>query len=137
MEFVDGSDLGRLGIGQRLGAKRFDRWVRRFGFGKPTGVDLPGEEGGIVLRERAPKLAELMDDAREDVRLRHPDGVLVSALTGEGLEELGFVRSSAGAFSLTPKVLTLGMSYFGALGLWEIARPHLEALVRQSGVSLP
>jgi GTP-binding protein HflX len=26
---------------------------------------------------------------REDVRLRHPDGVLVSALTGEGLEELG------------------------------------------------
>ena len=31
------------------GAKGFDRWVRRFGFGKPTGVDLPGEEQGIVL----------------------------------------------------------------------------------------
>ena len=30
-------------------AKRFDHWVRRFGFGKPTGVDLPGEQTGIVL----------------------------------------------------------------------------------------
>jgi GTP-binding protein HflX len=34
--------------------------------------------------------ADALDaDAREDVLLRHPDGVLVSALTGEGLEELG------------------------------------------------
>jgi GTPase len=34
--------------------------------------------------------ADALDDAaREDVRLRHPGGVLVSALTGEGLEELG------------------------------------------------
>ena len=32
-----------------LGAAHFDQWVRRFGFGKPTGIDLPGEEQGIVL----------------------------------------------------------------------------------------
>jgi IclR family transcriptional regulator, pca regulon regulatory protein len=51
------------------------------------------------------------------------------------LEELGFVRSSAGAFALTPKVLTLGMAYVGALGLWEIARPHLESLVARTGES--
>ncbi len=51
------------------------------------------------------------------------------------LEELGFVRSSGGAFSLTPKVLTLGMAYIGALGLWDIARPHLEALVARTGES--
>lgn len=51
------------------------------------------------------------------------------------LEELGFVRSTDGTFELTPKVLTLGMAYFGALGLWEIARPHLEALVRRTGES--
>jgi cell division protein FtsI/penicillin-binding protein 2 len=37
-------------IGQRLGGRRFDRWVRRFGFGRSTGVDLPGEERGLVLR---------------------------------------------------------------------------------------
>jgi IclR family pca regulon transcriptional regulator len=51
------------------------------------------------------------------------------------LEELGFVRSTDGTFELTPKVLTLGLSYFGALGLWEIARPHLETLVRRTGES--
>src|SRR3954466_3405880 len=49
------------------------------------------------------------------------------------LEELGFVRSSGGAFQLTPKVLTLGMAYVGSLGLWDIARPHLEALVARTG----
>ena len=51
------------------------------------------------------------------------------------LEELGFVRSSGGAFRLTPKVLTLGMAYVGSLGLWEIARPHLETLVARTGES--
>ncbi|MBN1092947.1 helix-turn-helix domain-containing protein [Blastococcus sp. TML/M2B] len=51
------------------------------------------------------------------------------------LEELGFVRVTGGAFALTPKVLTLGMAYVGALGLWDIARPHLEALVARTGES--
>src|SRR3954453_9853547 len=51
------------------------------------------------------------------------------------LEELGFVRSSAGVFELTPKVLTLGTAYVASLGLWDIARPHLEALVARTGES--
>jgi cell division protein FtsI/penicillin-binding protein 2 len=47
---AESSNVGSVMIGLTLGAKRFDKWVRRFGFGRPTGVDLPGEEGGIVLR---------------------------------------------------------------------------------------
>ena len=43
------SNVGAIMIGQRLGAERFDYWVRRFGFGSPTGIDLAGEESGIVL----------------------------------------------------------------------------------------
>jgi cell division protein FtsI/penicillin-binding protein 2 len=43
------SNIGAVLIGQRVGAKSFDSWIHKFGFGKPTGVDLPGEEGGIVL----------------------------------------------------------------------------------------
>ena len=43
------SNVGAIKIGLGLGRKRFDKWVRRFGFGKPTGTDLPGEEAGIVL----------------------------------------------------------------------------------------
>ncbi len=44
------SNVGSVMIGLRLGATRFDRWVRRFGFGRPTGIELPGEQRGIVLR---------------------------------------------------------------------------------------
>lgn len=44
------SNVGSILIGQRLGKVEFDRWVRKFGFGTPTGVDLPGEERGIVPR---------------------------------------------------------------------------------------
>jgi cell division protein FtsI/penicillin-binding protein 2 len=43
------SNIGADLIGQRLGATRFDYWVHRFGFGAPTGVDLPGEANGYVL----------------------------------------------------------------------------------------
>jgi cell division protein FtsI/penicillin-binding protein 2 len=43
------SNVGAITIGLRLGKTRFDHWVRTFGFGRPTGVDLPGEERGIVL----------------------------------------------------------------------------------------
>jgi cell division protein FtsI/penicillin-binding protein 2 len=43
------SNVGAITIGLRLGAKDFDKWVRRFGFGQQTGIDLPGEEQGIVL----------------------------------------------------------------------------------------
>jgi IclR family transcriptional regulator, pca regulon regulatory protein len=51
------------------------------------------------------------------------------------LEELGFVTGTGGVFRLTPKVLTLGMAYVGSLGLWDLARPHLEALVARTGES--
>jgi cell division protein FtsI/penicillin-binding protein 2 len=43
------SNVGAVKIGMRLGDRRFDNWVHRFGFGKPTGIELPGEESGIVL----------------------------------------------------------------------------------------
>jgi penicillin-binding protein 2 len=31
-----------------MGIKRFDEWMRRYGFGQPTGIDLMGENTGIV-----------------------------------------------------------------------------------------
>ena len=51
------------------------------------------------------------------------------------LDALGYVRADAGAFALTPRVLELGMTYVQSLGLWDVARPHLEALVRRTGES--
>jgi IclR family pca regulon transcriptional regulator len=51
------------------------------------------------------------------------------------LRELGYVRTEDGFFSLTPQVLRLGVAYASALGLWDIARPHLRDLVAQTGES--
>jgi cell division protein FtsI (penicillin-binding protein 3)/stage V sporulation protein D (sporulation-specific penicillin-binding protein) len=42
------SNIGAVEIGERLGPARFHYWTQRFGFGAPTGIDLPGEELGIV-----------------------------------------------------------------------------------------
>ena len=42
------SNVGTVTIGLKLGTEKFDAWVRRFGFSEPTGIDLPGEEAGIV-----------------------------------------------------------------------------------------
>ena len=44
------SNVGSVMIGLKLGARKFDRWVHRFGFGRPTGIELPGEQQGIVPR---------------------------------------------------------------------------------------
>lgn len=43
------SNIGADEIGAKLGPTRFDYWTRRFGFGTSTGVNLPGEDGGIIL----------------------------------------------------------------------------------------
>jgi cell division protein FtsI/penicillin-binding protein 2 len=43
------SNIGADEIGMKVGVNRFDYWVHRFGFGSPTGIDLPGEARGIVL----------------------------------------------------------------------------------------
>jgi cell division protein FtsI (penicillin-binding protein 3) len=43
------SNVGTVTIAQRLGGERLAKWIDRFGFGKPTGVDSPGESRGAVL----------------------------------------------------------------------------------------
>jgi cell division protein FtsI (penicillin-binding protein 3) len=43
------SNVGAIEIGKVEGPERFDSWVRQFGFGRPTGVELAGEEMGKVL----------------------------------------------------------------------------------------
>jgi cell division protein FtsI (penicillin-binding protein 3) len=42
------SDVGAIKLGMRLGEERFYKYIRAFGFGSPTGVDLPGEARGIA-----------------------------------------------------------------------------------------
>ena len=42
------SDVGVARVAQRLGRDNFSRYMRHFGFGVPTGVELPGESGGLL-----------------------------------------------------------------------------------------
>jgi cell division protein FtsI (penicillin-binding protein 3) len=44
------SDVGAIKIALRLGAPKFYDYIRAFGFGQATGVDMPGESKGILRR---------------------------------------------------------------------------------------
>ncbi|HXT23610.1 MAG TPA: penicillin-binding protein [Candidatus Eisenbacteria bacterium] len=44
------SDVGAIKIALRLGAPKFYEYIRGFGFGQQTGVDLPGESKGILRK---------------------------------------------------------------------------------------
>lgn len=45
---VKSSNVGAIKVGLKLGAERMGLYIRRFGFGRPTSPDFPGESPGIV-----------------------------------------------------------------------------------------
>jgi cell division protein FtsI/penicillin-binding protein 2 len=42
------SNVGAVTIGLEVGAKNFSKWIDRFCFGSPTGIQFPNEQQGIV-----------------------------------------------------------------------------------------
>jgi len=42
------SNVGTVTLAQMLGRGQVESWIGRFGFGKPTGVDAPGEAQGLL-----------------------------------------------------------------------------------------
>jgi cell division protein FtsI (penicillin-binding protein 3) len=42
------SNVGTIKLGLRVGDERFASYIHRLGFGRPTNIDLPGEERGIT-----------------------------------------------------------------------------------------
>jgi IclR family transcriptional regulator, pca regulon regulatory protein len=51
------------------------------------------------------------------------------------LQELGYVRADGPGFALTPRVLDLGVAYVRSMGLWDVARPHMERLSQRTNES--
>ncbi|MEW6275383.1 MAG: stage V sporulation protein D [Bacillota bacterium] len=43
---------GFVEVGLRVGVPKFYQYVQAFGFGRPTGIDLPGEAAGILIPEK-------------------------------------------------------------------------------------
>jgi cell division protein FtsI (penicillin-binding protein 3) len=48
MAVAKSSDVGMIRVAQRIGRDNFNRYMRDFGFGAPTGIDLPGESTGLL-----------------------------------------------------------------------------------------
>lgn len=45
---ANSSDVGAIKVALRLGDERFDHYIRAFGFGSQTGIELPGETRGLT-----------------------------------------------------------------------------------------
>jgi len=45
---AESSDVGSIKIALRLGEDRYYKYIRAFGFGQPTGIELPGETRGMT-----------------------------------------------------------------------------------------
>jgi cell division protein FtsI/penicillin-binding protein 2 len=48
----ESSNIGTAKVADKLGKERLYAYIKRFNFGKPTGIDLPGEASGIMREAR-------------------------------------------------------------------------------------
>jgi cell division protein FtsI (penicillin-binding protein 3) len=67
---IKSSNVGAIKVGLTLGAERMSLYVRRFGFGRPSSPDFPGESPGIVW-----EASKLNDSALASVSMGYQVGV--------------------------------------------------------------
>jgi cell division protein FtsI/penicillin-binding protein 2 len=133
------SNVGTVRIGLRLTSTRFDHWVRRFGFGKPTGIELPAEERGQVL-----KLAEYSGSSMGNLPIGQGESVtpLQLATAYSAIANGGIMRSPriisevGGVRSQTPRG-TRVISRTTAAQLRDMLEGVVEAGGTASQVAIP
>jgi len=100
-----------------------------------------GETAGFVESlARGLDILTAFSDARPSLSLSEiADAAALARPTAHRLlltlTELGYVRQRGSSFELTARVLDLGYAFVSSQGLWQLARPHLEELVRATGES--
>ena len=67
---VKSSNVGAIKVGLRVGRERMGLYIRRFGFGRPSSPDFPGESAGIVWDS-----SKLDDSALASVSMGYQVGV--------------------------------------------------------------
>ncbi len=67
---IKSSNVGAIKVGLKLGAERMGLYIRRFGFGRPSSPDFPGESPGIVWEP-----SRLNDSALASVSMGYQVGV--------------------------------------------------------------
>jgi GTP-binding protein HflX len=90
-----------------------------------------GEKPRLLVLNKSDLLDE---DARHDTRIEHPEAVLVSAIDGEGLEELCERVEAAFAETLAEVELLVPYSQGGRLHELHELAGHLERTEREDGV---
>ncbi len=76
---AESSNVGTIKVALRLGKERFAKYITAFGFGKKTGVDIPGEISGL-LKDQQPvvrRIHRLHRHRPGDRRNADPDGLRV------------------------------------------------------------
>jgi cell division protein FtsI/penicillin-binding protein 2 len=113
---VKSSNVGAIKIGFKLGTERLSDFVQRFGFGRASSPDFPGENGGIVWNA-----AKWTESALASVSMGYQIGVTplqmvtaVSAIAngGELIEPriIGAVYRESRRYPVTPKVVRRAIS---------------------------
>ena len=104
-----------------VGAERADAHVQSLGRGLTVIEAFDAENEAMTLSDVARRTGLTRATARRFL------------LT---LVDLGYMRTDGRLFSLTPQVLRLGHAYLSAMGLPQIAQPHLADLSAELGESV-
>ena len=116
------SNLGAIQIGLRVGQERMIEYVKRLGFGQPTGLPLPSESGGKVRKNWT-------TTSLASVSMGHE--VMVTALQ---LAELGTIIANGG--TLTTPRLVIRKQRTGAAAEVEPSPKRVRVLKPETAITM-
>lgn len=106
------SNIGVTKVAEKLGKERYAKYIQNFGFGQPTGIDLPGEASGSVRRPEKWAAIDLATHA-------YGQGIAVTPI--QLVMAYGAVAN--GGFLMRPFVVKRAVGADGRV-LWE-NQPHV------------
>lgn len=119
------------------------RYARKLGFGKPTGIDLPGEDSGVVPdREWRERRNEAEIACRKQRKIPQSLNVYAAGAAGCGIADgrpynLGdTVNLAVGQGDLQATPLQLAVSYAAIANKGKVVVPHLGLEIESAGGEL-
>jgi len=103
------SDVGAIKVGLRLGEARFDQYIRAFGFGSQTGVELPGETRGLTKpANRWSKVSIGAISMGQEIGISPLQLIsMISTIANDGVWRAAHILSDAGS----PQTLTRAVAF--------------------------